>query len=251
MVRQETKTNYLNSYLLASIAALLLGISKGGIKGLGILVVSILAVVYGAKASTGIMVPLLIFGDILAVIYFKKHVKWSYLVQFMPPMIFGVLIAVYVGNDWNELIFKRWMSLIILVSVIYMFYREYKSINFNPNNKIFRWVAGFAAGFTTMIGNLAGPFANLYFLATKIPKNEIVATSAWVFFFINLFKLPFHIFSWETITKDSFMTNLGLFPFVAIGFYCGIQLLKLFDEKTFRKFILIVTAIGAVVILLK
>ena len=102
-----------------------------------------------------------------------------------------------------------------------------------------------------MIGNLAGPFANLYFLATKLPKNEIVATSAWVFFVINLFKLPFHIFAWETIRMDTLWINLTLIPFVVIGFFAGTWVLKRFNEKGFRTFLLVMTAIGAVLVLLK
>ena len=238
-------------FFIAALAAFILGMSKGGLKGMGILVVTLTALVYGAKNSTGILLPLLILGDILAVIYFKKHVKWRYLLQFLPAMIIGVLVAVVVGSSWDEAAFKKWLSVIILLSVAYMFWSEFRSARVPAIDWKFSGIVGFGAGFTTMIGNLGGPFATLYFLATKLPKTEIVGTSAWVFFLINLFKVPFHVFSWQTIRLDTLWINLTLSPFVLIGFFAGTRVLSLFNEQGFRWFLLGMTALGAIIIFVK
>jgi len=236
-------------FIIASLASLLIGMSKGGIKGLGILIVIMLAHVYGEKPSTGIMVPLLIAADILAVIYFKKHVKWKYLVKFMPAMFVGVVVATYVAEGWDDALFKKWMSGIILISVAYMIYVEYRNIHINTSNKLISNGLGFTAGFTTMIGNLAGPFANLFFLATRIPKNELIGTTAWVFFIINIFKVPFHVYKWETISMTTLQINLDLLPSVFIGFFIGIKLVDKISDQVYRKFLLSVTAIGALLTL--
>lgn len=231
------------------LAAFLIGTSKGGLKGMGVFVVALTALVYGAKNSVGILVPLFIVGDILAVIYFKKHVKVKYLFQFLPAMIIGVLVATYVGNDWSEATFKKWMSVIILASTVYMFWSEYRGKKLSVEDKRMSSALGFAAGFTTMIGNLAGPFANLYFLATRLPKNEIIGTAAWVFFIINIFKIPFHVFAWETINMETIKIDAYLAPFVVLGFIAGTRLIGIFSEQNYRRFLLIVTAIGAILIL--
>lgn len=233
------------------LAAFLVGLSKGGLKGMGVFVVALTAIVYGAKNSVGILVPLFIVGDILAVIYFKKHVKIKYLFQFLPAMVVGVVVATYVGNGWDDATFKKWMSVIILGSTIYMFWSEFRGKKLSLKDKRFSSIVGFAAGFTTMIGNLAGPFANLYFLATRLPKNEIIGTAAWVFFIINIFKIPFHVFSWGTINMETIMVDAYLAPFVVIGFFGGTQIVGLFSEQNYRRFLLAVTAIGAILILFK
>ena len=114
----QTTVPYLNlSFLIAFGAALMLGIAKSGIKGLAVLIVTGLALVYGAKESTGILMPLLICGDILAVIYYKRHVKWIYLIKLLPWMVAGVLIGVVLGKDLPEDLFKLGMAVIILFSV--------------------------------------------------------------------------------------------------------------------------------------
>ena len=102
-----------------------------------------------------------------------------------------------------------------------------------------------------MIGNLAGSFANIYFLAMRLPKNEFIGTAAWLFFIINVFKLPFHIFVWETVTVNSFMLNLLLIPGIVLGFFTGVSLVKRINNSNYRKFIFVVTAIGALIILLR
>ena len=225
--------------------------SKAGLKGLGILIVTLMALVYEAKASTGILLPLLISADIIAVLYYRRSVRWDYLWRFLPWMIAGVLVGVFVGKDLPEELFKKGMATIILFSVVIMFAWERYDKSKIPDQIWFAGSMGFAAGFTTMIGNLAGAFSNIFFLASRIPKVEFIGTAAWLFFFINLFKLPFHIWSWETIDKSTLWIDLTLLPGIFVGFFIGLKIVDKFKEDQFRKFILLMTAIGAVVMLMK
>lgn len=218
---------------------------------MGILVVTLMALVYEAKASTGILLPLLISADIIAVIYYRRSVRWDYLWRFLPWMIAGVLVGVFVGKDLPETLFKKGMAAIILFSVVIMFaWERYDKSNI-PDKIWFAGSMGFAAGFTTMIGNLAGAFSNIFFLASRIPKVEFIGTAAWLFFFINLFKLPFHIWSWETVDSSTLWIDLTLLPGIIVGFFVGLKIVDQFKENQFRKFILCMTAIGAIVMLLK
>jgi len=238
-------------FLIATLSAFLLGIAKAGVKGISALIVTGLAIVYGAKESTGILMPLLICGDIFAVSYYKKFVKWRYIIKLIPWMIFGVLIGVITGNNISEKIFQYGMALIIIFSVSLMYYWDTRKNNEIPNNLIFASSMGVLAGFTTMIGNLAGAFLNIYFLAIRLPKNEFIGTSAWLFFIINVFKIPFHIFFWETITIRSFLISVKLVPFVIIGLLVGVFTVKKIRNDNYRKLILILTAIGGFAILFK
>lgn len=241
----------MSPFILASIAALFVGLAKAGLKGLGTVAVVFLALAYGARASTGIMLPLLILGDIFAVIYYKRYVKWKYLFKFTPAIVVGILIAVYFGKDMPEESFKLWMAGIILLSVVLLLFSERTSKAALPNNWLFAGTLGILTGFTTMIGNMAGAFSNIFFLSTRLPKNELLGTVSWLFLFINLFKLPFHIFSWKTLAMDSFIQSMFLIPGVVIGFLVGLKLVALFNEKNFRLFLLAATALGALVIIIK
>ena len=236
---------------LALLAAFIMGVSKAGVKGIAIIVVTLLALVFGSKASTGVLLPLLTVGDIFAVIYYHRHTQWKYLKRLLPWMAVGVLSGVRVGEDLPENIFKQGMAAIILLTVVMMFWWERSKIKKVPDNWWFAGIMGLAAGLTTMVGNLAGAFTNIFFLAMRLPKDEFIGTAAWLFFIINLFKWPFHIFVWKTITWESLAVDLRLLPGILAGLVVGIWLVKKIKERFYRQLILILTAVGAVAILLK
>ena len=237
------------SFFIALGCALLLGVAKSGIKGLAVLIVTGLALVYGARESTGILMPLLICGDILAVLYYKRHVKWIYLIKLLPWMLIGVITGVFFGKDLPEDLFKSGMAVIILFSVVMMYYWEQKNKKKKvPTHWSFGALIGVMAGFTTMVGNLAGAFSNIYFLAIKLPKNQFIGTAAWLFFFINLFKIPFHIWSWGTINWTSLQVSLSLIPGVILGFGLGVYLVKKIKNDKYRQLILLMTGLGGLAI---
>ena len=238
-------------WLAIALAVFLLGLSKAGIKGIGIIIVVILAFVFGEKTSTGILLPMLISADILAVIYYHRHAQWQYILKLLPMMIVGVLVGVWIGNDISEEIFKKLMAIIIIGLVVLMFITESRKLTTVPKSKLFSCIMGFLAGFTTMIGNLAGPVSNIYFLATRLPKNEFIGTAAWLFFIVNVFKLPFHFFVWKTVSVQTLILNSVLVPFVVLGFFVGVAIVKLISNLNYRRFILVVTAIGGLILLFR
>ncbi|GGD50840.1 sulfite exporter TauE/SafE family protein [Muriicola marianensis] len=239
------------SWILAFTASVVLGISKSGIKGIAVIIITLMALAFGARASTGLLVPLFVVGDIFAVIYYNKHARWHYIRRFLPWMMTGVVIGVILGNDLPEETFKIWMVVVILASVGMMTWWDLRRSKVVPTHWSFAGFMGILAGITTMIGNLAGAFSNIFFLAMRLPKNEFIGTAAWVFFFINLFKLPFHILVWETITPETLLVNAKLLPGVALGLFLGVRLVKVIREGFYRKMILLLTALGALILLLR
>ncbi|MFK7937203.1 MAG: sulfite exporter TauE/SafE family protein [Saprospiraceae bacterium] len=237
-------------YAIAITCALIFGISKAGIKGIGIIAVPLMAIAFGGKASTGIVLPLLMMGDIFAVWYYNRHAEWKYLRQLLPWVIIGVLIGVYVGNELPEAIFKPFMGVVIIGSVISLFWWDRRRGTEIPTHRGFAILMGLAVGFTTMVGNLAGAFANLFFLTMRLPKNNFIGTAAWLFFIVNWFKVPFHIWVWGTITWETVQLNLWLLPGIVLGVWLGIKLVKLIKDHWYRQLILWMTLLGAVLLLI-
>lgn len=239
------------TWILAATAVFILGISKAGIKGIEIIIVTMMALAFGARESTGFLVPLLVVGDIFAVVYYNRHTRWQYIAKFLPWMLAGLVAGVFLGNGLPEQYFKWLMVTIILGSVIIMYWWDNRKSQAVPTHWAFSGFVGVLAGITTMIGNLAGAFANIYFLAMRLPKNEFIGTAAWLFLIINVVKLPLHFFVWETISAQSLLTDLRLVPAIFIGLFVGVRLVHLIRERLYRKMILLLTALGAVLILLR
>jgi uncharacterized protein len=213
--------------------------------------VTLMAIVFGGKASTGIVLPLLCFTDILAVIYYNRHAQWKYFWQLVPWMLLGVLIGVYVGRDLQEAIFKKVMAIIIIITIMVVVAMEFRRNATVPKNKLFGAGMGLVSGFTTMLGNLAGAFSNIYFLAMRMPKNNFIGTAAWVFLVANFFKLPFQVFYWKNITSVTLQTDLLLLPALIAGFWVGVKIVVGIEDDSYRKIVIVLTLIGAIFIFIR
>jgi uncharacterized membrane protein YfcA len=135
VLRLKLSTNQMNIsttftwqlWVLVSLGAFIIGLAKAGLKGVEMLNVTLMALVFGGKASTGVVLPLLCFADILAVMYYNRHAQWSHFWRLLPWIILGVLVGVYVGNRLEEAVFKKMMAAIILLIVGVMGWLEYRS----------------------------------------------------------------------------------------------------------------------------
>lgn len=241
----------ITNWVLIVLSAFIIGLSKAGLKGIDMLNVTFMAIVFGGKASTGVVLPLLCAADIMAVIYYHRHAQWPHFWRLIPWMVVGILLGVYIGKDLNEIYFRRVMAVIIVLTVVIMIVMEIRKTVIVPSNKLFVANMGVISGFTTMLGNLAGAFSNIYFLAMRMSKNDFIGTAAWVFLVINLFKLPFQIFFWKNISLSTLRTDLWLLPGLAAGFWLGIKIVAKIKDDNYRKIVIVLTLVGAVFIFFK
>ncbi len=244
MVSLETMDGGL--WIVLIISALFTGMAKTGVFGLGTLVAPLLASFFGGKVSAGLLLPMLSMADIVAVIYYSRHASWPHLWKLFPFAAAGVIIAIWVGEVINDNTFKAIMAIFILGGLPVMIWREQlKFAKPLQGNWFWGGFFGISGGFSTMIGNAAGPIMSLYLLAMQLPKNVLIGTGAWFFLVINLFKIPFHIVVWETITPQTFTLNLIMLPVIITGGILGIHIVKIIPEKPFRWLVIIMTTLAS------
>jgi uncharacterized membrane protein YfcA len=231
--------------------AILLGMAKAGLSGFGLAVIPVMALIFGAKESTGVILPMLITADIMAVTYYRQHAVWKYILRILPWVAAGIISALIVGNMINNSQFRLVMLSVVWIMLILMIVNDLwkKESDQIPHNMYFGAFMGLAGGFATMIGNSAGPVFTLYFLSMRITKKEFIGTGAWLYLIMNTGKLPLQVLVWKNITLVSLIPGLISIPFIALGIFFGIRIVNLFSEKVYRYFV-IVTTIGASLLLL-
>jgi uncharacterized membrane protein YfcA len=101
-----------------------------------------------------------------------------------------------------------------------------------------------------MVGNLAGSVMAVYLLSMRLPKNEYIGTTAWFFMVVNWFKVPFHVFSWHTITLNSFLLDVLMLPAIGIGAWLGIIIVRQIPEHVYRWFVIVMTLVAATFMLI-
>ncbi|MEW9050807.1 MAG: sulfite exporter TauE/SafE family protein [Neobacillus sp.] len=239
-------------WFLVILSTILVGFSKTGVSSMGILVVTILMVIFPAKESIGIQLPMLIIADIFAVIFYRRSVVWKYLISLIPWVLTGIIFGYYVLNQINSDQLKPMIGILVLALTILHISRDRLGDKFNnalPKSMWFSVTMGILAGFTTMIGNAAGGVMAIYLLMKGLPKQEFVGTGAWFFMFVNLIKIPFYS-QLGLITSESIMFNMWLIPTILLGAFIGIKLLPLIPQKAFQTLILGFTIVGAIRLLI-
>jgi uncharacterized membrane protein YfcA len=223
-----------------------IGLNKGGLTGLGILPVLLFAVVFQARQSTGFVLPLLIVGDICAVIIYRRVVIWKIFWRLLPPALAGVVLGYFLMGRISGAAFGPLIGWIIIALIALQFLRTAlgEKLDHVFQSHGFGLVMGVLTGVTTMIANAAGPVANLYFISVRLPKWNLIGTSAWLFFVINLTKVPFSMHLGLT-NAYSLTLAVALAPLVIIGFFSGRFIAGVLPQKLFENFLLACTALGA------
>jgi uncharacterized membrane protein YfcA len=233
-------------WILAVVAALGVGIGKAGLSGMSMFHVLVFAFLFGARASTGVVLPLLLVGDVAAVRIFHQHARWDYVRRMLPPACLGVVLAAWFMRDLDETLYRPVIGWVTLILSILQFARMYRPdwLGNVPHARWFAWTMGTLAGAATMLANAAGPVFAIYLIAVGLPKMEFVGTSAWFFFIINLFKVPFSI-ALGLIRGQTLMLNLLLAPAVLVGVLAGRWLLERIPQRLFEHMLLAFAVLAA------
>jgi uncharacterized membrane protein YfcA len=225
-------------WALAALGAYLVGLSKTGIAGLGVLAVALFASALPARESTGIVLVVLIGADIVAVTAYRHEVSWPHLFRLFPWAAAGVIIGYFIMGRLDNQTTQRLIGIILVSLVGLQFWRSrskavaHLAEDAKPHPLVSA-VAGVSAGITTMIANAAGPIMIIYLLAMQLPKMIFMGTSAWFFFAVNLFKVPFS-YNLGLINFASMHISVPLIPFAVAGAVSGRVLIKYIDQRVFE-----------------
>jgi hypothetical protein len=233
-------------WLLAIVGAFGIGVSKSGFAGVSMLHVLIFAFLFGARDSTGIVLPMLILGDICAVTAFRQFARWDYIRRMLPPACAGIVFGWLLMHRLDGAAYKPLIGAIILVLTLLQLVRVWRPGAFEhvPHTVWFAWTMGLLAGATTMLANAAGPIMALFFLAVSLPKLELVGTSAWFFLIVNVLKIPFSA-GLGLIHRDTLLLNASLAPAIAIGLLAGRWCVRRIPQRLFDAILLGFAAIAA------
>jgi len=232
------------SLIFGLAAAFLVGFSKTGMPGLGILIVPMLAAVFPAKLSVGALLPMLLLGDIFAIVRYRRHAQWSKLWRLLPFVFLGMIPARFFLAGIPDRAFKLILGILVLLLVLLEVARRRYNWEHMPKSLLFVGTVGILAGFATTIGNVAGPIMSVYLLSMGMDKHEFMGTGAWYYLIVNAAKIP--IFAQlDMITAETLRFDLISAPLVIVGALLGIAALPKIPQKLFTGLIFVLATIAA------
>jgi uncharacterized membrane protein YfcA len=227
-------------WMIGAICAFLIGASKTGLPGLGVMVVPMMVLMVGdARQSAGWLLPILCTADLLAVWYWRKNAAAGRLFALAPWVLAGIAAGA-AALALSERVLRPMIGVIIFVMLAIFLYRKYRG-GFPPAPHPALY--GTAAGFATTVANAAGPVMSLYLLSKRLPKEDFVATGAWFFFFVNLAKVPIYayhgLFGRQSLTFDALLA-----PAILAGAFTGRALLHSIPPRLFEALVIAMTVVG-------
>ncbi len=231
-----------------TVSAVLIGINKTGMPGIGVLPVIFLTMVFPARFSTGLQLIMLCAADVMAVLYYRSKGNWRIVLRLLPCAVAGLglgSLALHCFGDGDDRHLKLAIGVIILAMAAINFWREHRMNSDRiPSHWAFTVAVGVLAGFTTQVANAAGPVMAIYLLSMRLPKEEYMGTCVWYFLIVNWLKMP--LFIWEgRITVDALLADLPMLPFLALGAVIGILFVRKAPQKLFENIIQILVVLSA------
>jgi uncharacterized protein len=230
-------------WILGILSALLIGFSKSAVPGMAVVFVPIFAEVLPARASTGAILPLLILGDVLAVVFWRRHAVWRHIARLTPWTLAGIAAGWFLMGRIDERVMRPVLgaALILIVAVNGLFYvrraaaarRGIPIEETVPDAWWFSALFGLAGGAVSMISNAAGSLLTVYLLSMRLPRDEFIGTSAWYFLIVNVVKVPFSL-DLGLITPSSLLLDAALAGGVAVGSIVGILTARKIPRRAFE-----------------
>ncbi len=233
------------------LAAVIQGMAKSGFGGgVGILAVPLVANVLPADQAVGVLLPMLIVGDIFAATVHRKKVDWPTLKPVIAGSFIGIAVAtalmIFLGTaDKLTLALNLLVGGICLLMVLVQAWRlaggSLPRVRPTRRNGT---IVGSAVGVASTLAHSAGPVAAIYFLEIRLDKARLVATAAWTFFLVNLLKLPTY-FGLGLITPATLLQSSWAAAGIPIGSLLGLWMHKRIPEKPFTIIIYLAAAVAA------
>ncbi len=234
----------------AFFAAFLIGFSKTGLLGVSLFSTALFALMIPARESVGVVLPILITADLVAITTYREHANWSHVWRLIPWTLIGIVLGYFALSRVDNAQVEKILGILFLVLVALQFWqsRSNQLAEHLPHTAWFAGGVGIIAGFSTMIANAGAPIMTIYLLAMRFNKIEFVGTAAWYFFILNLIKVPF---SWSLglINGFSLPLDLAVAPFAIAGALVGRRLLPRLDQKLFERIVLLLTLVAALKLL--
>ncbi|MDP0499995.1 MAG: sulfite exporter TauE/SafE family protein [Verrucomicrobiota bacterium JB022] len=241
-------------WALGIVGAFLMGMAKGGLPGVGNISPLLFASAFAARESVGLLLPVLVAGDICGVILYRRHTEWKYVWRLLPWMLLGVVLGWMMFDYLSDRAVKIFIAVTIFGMTLFQIVRWWLQrkgrdpLEKVPNSRWFSATLGTSGGIATMIANAAGPIGQIYFLSVDLPKMAFIGTAAWTFFIVNLSKVPLQV-ELGIITLDSIGLSLVFCIFCVVGALLAPLIVKRIKQETFQRLIWLFVIVAALKLL--
>jgi uncharacterized membrane protein YfcA len=238
-------------------ATVLVGFSKTAVSGANTVSLAVFAAVLPARESVGVLLPVLIAGDVLAVLIYRRHAHWPTLWRLFPAVAVGVVLGTFFLMWADDGAVRISIGLTLLLMTGITVWRTRRAVRPDDPDAVVTRAGrikarsyGVLGGFTTMVANAGGPVMAMYLLSAGFRKFGFLGTSAFFFLIVNVSKVPFSV-GLGLIDTRALLLDAALVLFVIPGALLGRWAVNRINQRLFEQLVIAATVLGALQLLLR
>ncbi|WP_137153104.1 sulfite exporter TauE/SafE family protein [Devosia sp. FKR38] len=220
---------------VAVIAVLIVGLSKAGLLGsLGMVAVPLLSLVMPARDAAGMMLPVLLAMDAIAVFAYRREVDWRVIAIMLPGAAVGTILGWVLWafvSDSAVLLFVGVVTLLFILDAILPLRKKLEGL---PPSRPWGMFWGAFSGFTSFISHTGGPPFQIYVLPQRLPPAIYAGTTAVFFAIVNTAKLIPYFFLGQ-LNVHNLTLSAMLIPVGIAGVFIGIALVRRISMALFYR----------------
>lgn len=223
-------------FWLAGCAALLVGLSKGGLPAIGMLAVPLLSLVMSPVKAAVLLLPIYVVSDAMGIWLYRRDYSAVNLRILIPAGIFGVFVGWLTASLVSDRVITFLIGTMGVAFCLNLWLRKQAAAPALPAHAAKGWFWGTLAGFTSFISHAGAPPFQVYMLPQKLPKAEFAGTATLVFAVINAAKiLPYQ--NLRPYSTETLWSAITLIPFALVGAASGAYLTRRIADVWFYRMV--------------
>lgn len=224
------------TWTLAACAALLVGLSKGGLPAIGMLAVPVLSLVMSPVQAAVLLLPIYVISDLMGIYLYRRDFSAPNLRILLPAGVCGVVVGWLTASLVSDRAITFLIGAIGVAFCLNAWLRNSAAAQAQPVDALKGWFWGTLAGFTSFISHAGAPPYQVYMLPQKLPKAVFAGTSTIVFAVINAAKIvPYQTL--RPYSLDMLQTAAQLIPFALVGAVSGAYLTRRLADAWFYRIV--------------
>ena len=222
-------------WTIAVLAVFIVALSKSGLLGsLGMVAVPLLTLVMPARDAAGMMLPLLLVMDAIAIWTYRRDCDWNIIRIMVPGAMVGTLLGWGLWTIVSDAMVLLFVGVITLLFVLDSLLPLRKKLEGLPPSKPWGAFWGGFAGFTSFISHTGGPPFQIYVLPQRLPPVTYAGTTAFFFAIVNTAKLVPYFFLGQ-LSVSNLTIGVILAPVAVAGIVLGVFLVRRISVKLFYR----------------
>jgi uncharacterized protein len=234
------------------VAVVILGLSKGGFAGIGMVSTPLVALITDPFTAVSLMLPIMILQDLMVVLIYRRSYDPGILAVMLPGGIAGIALAYLFAKTVSDTVVLGALGIISLMFSIWQMFLYFRG---NPSvglalrhDRALGFLAGVASGFASAIAHAGTPPYQIYAMSKQLRPEVYVGTSVFLFGAVNVLKLP-SFAALGLINAPNLGVSAVYFPLAAGSSWVGSRLVRQIDPQQFKFAITVILLFVSLVLL--